>query len=65
MTTLDKSKIDREKARIKLSSHVKHVQEHEGLVCVGVDCRVDKDTLQYKVVEENGGKHVVKTKGPE
>ena len=42
---------------------MKHVQEHEGLVCVGVDCRVDKDTLQYKeVVEENGGKHVVKTK---
>ena len=40
---------------------MKHVQEHEGLVCVGVD----QDTLQYKeVVEENGGKHVVKIKGP-
>ena len=45
---------------------MKHVQEHEGLVCVGVDCRVDKDTVEYKkVVEENDGKHVAKTKGPE
>ena len=45
---------------------MKHVQEHEGLVCIGVDCRVDKDPLEYKeFIEENDGKHVAKTKGPE
>lgn len=58
---LDKSKIDREKARIKLSSHVKHVHQNENLVCVGIDCRVDKDTLQYKeVVDENGEKQRIR-----
>ena len=49
---IDKSKIDREKAKVKVSSHQKHAQNYENLICIGVDCRVDKDTLQYKEVTE-------------
>jgi len=62
---LDKSKIDREKARVKVASHQKHVKDHDNLICIGVDCRVDKDTLIYNEIEENGVKKIKKSKGPE
>ena len=38
----------------------------ENLICIGVDGRMDKDTLLYKeIVLENGQKTMKKTKGPE
>ena len=36
---LDKSKIDREKARVKVTSQQKPVQDNDNLICIGVDCR--------------------------
>ena len=63
---IDKSKIDREKARMKTSSHKKHSQEHNQLSCIGVDCRIDRETLKYDVVrDENGEEKWIKSKGPE
>lgn len=51
---------------MKVTSHQKHVHDYEHLNCIGVDCRVDKDTLQYKeVMEGNGEKKIKKIKGPE
>ena len=42
----DRSKIDREKARVKVTSQQKHVAETmTNLICIGVDYRVDKDTF--------------------
>ena len=52
---LDKSKIDREKVTI----HQKHVQDYDNLICIGVDCRVDKNILLCKeITEENGEKTI-------
>ena len=52
---IDKSKTDRKKARVKVTSYQKHVQNYENLIWIGVDCRIDKVILQYKeVTEENG-----------
>ena len=36
----DKSKIDREKARVKISFHQKHVENYDTIICNGVACRV-------------------------
>ena len=60
---LDKSKVDREKARVKVTRHQKHVQDYNNLICIGVDCSVDKDTLLYKITEENGDKKILKKQG--
>ena len=57
---LDKCKIDRKKARVKVASYQKHVQDYDNLICIGVDCRVDKDTLIYNEIEENGVKRLKK-----
>ena len=52
---LDKSKIDREKSRMKLESDEKHKEDQEKLVCIGVNGKIDKDTLMYRdVMDENG-----------
>ena len=55
---IDKSKIDRETATVKVSNHQKHLRYCDNLICIGVYCRVDKDTFQYKNVTEryNGNK---------
>ena len=61
---LDKSKIDREKARVKVTRYQKHVHGYDNLICIGVDCRVDKDTLLYKeMTEENSDKKIKKKQG--
>ena len=61
---LNKSKIDREKARVKVTIHQKHVQDYNNLIYIGVNCKVDKDTLLYKeITEENGDKNFFKMQG--
>ena len=61
----DKSKIDREKSKMKLKSGEKH-KDQEKLVCIGVDGKVDKDTLMYReVMDENGETKLKKRKGEE
>jgi hypothetical protein len=50
---VDKSKIDREKARMKLKSEGKHREGRlNQLVCIGVDTKVDKETLLFMEVED-------------
>ena len=59
---LDKCKVDRAKTKVKTTAQQKHDQSMENLICIGVDGRMDKDTLLYKeIVLENWKK----TKGPE
>jgi hypothetical protein len=54
---VDKSKIDREKARMKLKSEGKHRGGRlSQLVCIGVDTKVDKETLLFMEVEDENGK---------
>ena len=63
---LDKSQIDSEKVRVKVTRHQKLVQDYENFICTGVDCWEDKDTLLYKVItKENSDKKILKSKGPE
>ena len=60
---LDKFKIYREKATVKVSSHQKHVQDNDNLIHTGVDSRVDKDMLLYKeITEENSDEKILKAK---
>ena len=42
-----KSKTEEEKVLAKENSHRKHIQNYENLMGIGLDCRVDKDPLQY------------------
>ena len=63
---LHKSKIDREKSRMKVKSDEKHKEDKEKLVCIGVDGKIDKDTLTYReVMDENGETKLKKGKGEE
>ena len=63
---LDKSKIDREKSRMKLKSDEKHKEDQEKLVCIGVDGKIDTDTLMYREVMDDNGETKLKTgKGEE
>lgn len=51
---------------MKETAQQKHEESVGNLICIGVDGRLDKDTLKYKeVVDENGLKSVKKTKSPE
>ena len=50
----DKSKIDRvKKIRVKVTTYQKHVENYENLIGIGVYCRDDKNTLQYKENSES------------
>ena len=52
--------------RVKLTIHQKYVQNYDNVICIGVDCKVDKDTLLYKeITEENDDKIIKNVKGPE
>ena len=70
---LDKSKIDREKRRMKVKSNEKHKEDQEKLVCIGVNGKIgkdtrkiDKDTLMYReVMDENGETKLKKGTGEE
>ena len=63
---LDKSKLDREKGRMKVKSDEKHKEDQEKLICIGVDGKIDKDTLMYReVMDENGETKLKKGKGEE
>ena len=52
----DKSKIDKEKSRMKVKSDKKHKEDPEKLIaCIGDDGKIDMDTLMYReVMDENG-----------
>jgi hypothetical protein len=61
---VDKSKMDREKARMKVKSDEKHTHGLEKLFCIGIDEKVDKNTLLYREVkDENGDAKLKKEKG--
>jgi hypothetical protein len=53
---IDKSKIDREKTRVKSISQDKHMEDINSIICIGVDGKVDKDTLFYREVKYPNGK---------
>ena len=51
---------------MKLKSGEKHKEDQEKLVCIGVDGKIDKDTLMYReVMDENGETKLKKRKGEE
>nr|XP_047142916.1 uncharacterized protein LOC124817150 [Hydra vulgaris] len=54
---IDKSKIDRQKTRVKSISQNKHMEDINGIICIGVDGKVDKDTLFYREVKKRQDKH--------
>ena len=62
---LDKSKLDRQKNKMKVKSDDHQSDGVKKLVCVGVDGKVDKKTLKYDEVEINGEPKVKKAKGDE
>lgn len=51
----DKAKIDREKKRVRVRSDEKHKETIEKLLCIGVDGKVDKDTLLYREIQCDNG----------
>ena len=56
----DKAKIEREKKRVKVRSDEKHKETIEDLVCIGVDGKVDKDTLLYREIQGESGEMKLK-----
>lgn len=63
---MDKCKIDREKKRMKEKSEKKQCESTTPLVCIGVDSKIDKDTLIYReVTGEDGQIKLKKGKGSE
>ena len=63
---VDKSKIDREKNRVKVKTDQRHKENTEKLLCIGVDGKVDRETLLYSEVnDEEGVMKLKKGKGPE
>ncbi|KAK6168780.1 hypothetical protein SNE40_019962 [Patella caerulea] len=52
---VDKSKLDREKARVKIKSETKYQEGMEKLICVGIDEKVDRDTLMHTEVQDEDG----------
>ena len=58
---LDKCKGDRAKTKVKTTAQRKHDQSMENIISIGVDGRMDKNTLLYKeIVLENGLKTMKK-----
>jgi hypothetical protein len=52
---VDKSKLDREKKRMRVKSNEMIGEGIEKLLCIGVDGKIDKGTLAFKeIVEEDG-----------
>ena len=63
---LDKSKVTREKQRVKTKSNIKHAEDHENLLCIGVDGKVDNNTLMYcEVNDEEGNVRLKRETGKE
>ena len=62
---LHKSKIDREKSRMKVKSDEKHKEDQEKLSCIGVDGKIDTDTLMYREIMDENGEKLKKGKGEE
>ena len=56
--TVDKSRMDREKARVKVDASEQ--TESEGLICVGVDGKDDTKTLSHKVIVDESGERKLK-----
>ena len=51
---------------MKVKSDEKHKEDQEKLGCIGVDGKIDKDTLMYReVMDENGETKLKKGKGEE
>lgn len=49
---IDKSKIYREIATVKLTTHHKHVQNQENIICIRVNCRVVRHFVMKKELQE-------------
>ena len=62
---IDKSKINREKPRVKIISHQKHVKNWKNIIWTCFDSKFDNETLKYKVIIEENGENITKRKGPE
>jgi len=58
---IDKAKLDREKSRMREKSTEIVNKGLEKLICVGVDGKIDKDTLVYKETKDEHGKIKLKT----
>ena len=57
---VDKLKMDREKERMKVQSNEKHKERLEKLICIGVDGKIDKETLVYQEVKDENGEMKLK-----
>ena len=62
---LDKSKLDRQKNKMKAKSDDHQSDGVKNLLCIGVDGKVDKKTLKYDEMEINGEIKIKKNKGDE
>ena len=65
MIMLDKSKIDRQKNKVKVKSDIYQSAGVENLTCIGLHGKVDKNTFKYDQVEVNGEIKIKKSKGDE
>ena len=52
--------MEREKDRMKVKNNEKHKVRLEKLVCIGVDGKVDKETLVYREVKDANGEMKLK-----
>ena len=52
---IDHLKIDRAKSKVQVISEVRQLEGKTQAICVGVDSKVDENTLYYKAAENDMG----------
>ena len=57
---MDKKKIYRERERVMIKSDAVYTKDVNNLVCIGVDGKVDNDTLMYKEIKDESGNIMLK-----
>ncbi|XP_065682592.1 uncharacterized protein LOC124816201 [Hydra vulgaris] len=57
---LDKSKIDRQKKSVKVLSDLKSVENNREFICLGVDGKIDNETLVIREIKKEDGEVVLK-----
>ncbi|XP_065645679.1 uncharacterized protein LOC136076138 [Hydra vulgaris] len=57
---LDKSKIDRQKKSVKVLSDLKSFENNREFVCLGVDGKIDNETLVIREIKREDGEVVLK-----
>ena len=63
---MDKSKLDRAKAKIKVIGEKLQSEGKSKLICIGVDSKIDENTLTFvEVTTDDGATALKKTKEPE